>query len=53
MWAIVAQEMAILWRAVEAIYWELGEQEMARRAGVIPFDRYGGPIKLRAERNTT
>lgn len=37
MWAKVADEMAIPWRAVEAMHWQLGEQEMARRAGVTPF----------------
>jgi hypothetical protein len=37
MWAKVAEEMAVPWRAVEAMHWQLGEQEMARRAGVIPF----------------
>lgn len=37
MWAKVAEEMSIPWRAVEAMHWQLGEHEMARRAGVIPF----------------
>ncbi|ETS73412.1 hypothetical protein PFICI_15017 [Pestalotiopsis fici W106-1] len=37
MWAKVAEEMAVPWRAVEAMHWQLGEQEMARRAGVTPF----------------
>lgn len=37
MWAKVAEEMSIPWRAVEAMHWQLGEQEMARRAGVTPF----------------
>ncbi|KAM0814930.1 putative Myb-like DNA-binding domain-containing protein [Seiridium cardinale] len=37
MWAKVADEMGIPWRAVEAMHWQLGEQEMARRAGVVPF----------------
>ena len=37
MWAKVAEEMAIPWRAAEAMHWQLGEQEMARRAGVTPF----------------
>lgn len=32
MWALIAKEMAIPWRAVEAMHWELGEQEMACRA---------------------
>ncbi|KAJ5216773.1 hypothetical protein N7468_009781 [Penicillium chermesinum] len=38
MWSKVAEEMAIPWRAAEAMHWQLGEQEMARRAGV-PCDR--------------
>lgn len=25
------------WRAVEAMHWQLGEHEMAKRAGVTPF----------------
>ncbi|EMR72395.1 putative myb dna-binding domain protein [Eutypa lata UCREL1] len=37
MWAKVAEEMAIPWRAAEAMHWQLGEQDMARRAGVTPF----------------
>ncbi|EGU87512.1 hypothetical protein FOXB_01970, partial [Fusarium oxysporum f. sp. conglutinans Fo5176] len=37
MWAKVAEEMAVPWRAVEAMHWQLGEEDMARRAGVVPF----------------
>jgi len=37
MWARVAEEMAMPWRAVEAMHWQMGEHEMARRAGVTPF----------------
>ncbi|CAZ84917.1 unnamed protein product [Tuber melanosporum] len=37
MWALVAREMEIPWRAAEAMHWQLGEREMARRAGVVPF----------------
>ncbi|KAI1340116.1 myb-like DNA-binding domain-containing protein [Xylariaceae sp. FL0016] len=37
MWAKVAEEMAIPWRAAEAMHWTLGEQDMARRAGTTPF----------------
>ncbi|OKL59176.1 hypothetical protein UA08_05833 [Talaromyces atroroseus] len=57
MWAKVAEEMAIPWRAAEAMHWQLGEQEMARRAGVVPFSLSSGsssvepPPKLR--RHTT
>lgn len=34
---MVAKEMEIPWRAAEAMHWQLGEREMARRAGVVPF----------------
>ncbi|KAF4340474.1 hypothetical protein FBEOM_5601 [Fusarium beomiforme] len=37
MWAKVAEEMAVPWRAAEAMHWQLGETDMARRAGVVPF----------------
>ncbi|KAI5787109.1 hypothetical protein EDC01DRAFT_717922 [Geopyxis carbonaria] len=37
MWAIIAKEMEIPWRAAEAMHWQLGEQDMAHRAGVVPF----------------
>ncbi len=37
MWSRVAEEMAVPWRAAEAMHWQLGEADMARRAGVIPF----------------
>ncbi|KAJ4307136.1 hypothetical protein N0V88_000513 [Collariella sp. IMI 366227] len=37
MWAKVAEEMQVPWRAAEAMHWQLGESDMARRAGVVPF----------------
>lgn len=37
MWAKIAEEMAIPWRAAEAMHWQMGEHDMARRAGVTPF----------------
>lgn len=37
MWAKIAAEMEIPWRAAEAMHWQMGENEMARRAGVTPF----------------
>ena len=37
MWAKIAEEMAIPWRAAEAMHWQMGENDMARRAGVTPF----------------
>ncbi|KAI9849412.1 MAG: hypothetical protein M1838_000155 [Thelocarpon superellum] len=64
MWSKIAEEMQIPWRAAEAMHWQLGEQEMARRAGVVPFSlssvvlhspprgRRGG-ANARAKRETT
>ena len=37
MWAKVAEDLQVPWRAAEAMHWALGEAEMARRAGVVPF----------------
>ncbi|EEH37608.2 MYB DNA-binding domain-containing protein [Paracoccidioides lutzii Pb01] len=37
MWDKIAELLGLPWRAVEAMHWQLGKQEMARRAGVIPF----------------
>ncbi|EPE08786.1 myb dna-binding domain protein [Ophiostoma piceae UAMH 11346] len=37
MWAKVAEEMHVPWRAAEAMHWQLGEADMAQRAGVTPF----------------
>lgn len=37
MWSKIAEEMQLPWRAVEAMHWQLGEADMARRAGVVPF----------------
>lgn len=37
MWSKIAEEMQLPWRAAEAMHWQLGEADMARRAGVIPF----------------
>ena len=37
MWAPLAAELSIPWRAAEAMHWQLGEVDMARRAGVAPF----------------
>lgn len=42
MWAKVAEEMQVPWRAAEAMHWQLGESEMARRAGVVPFSLAAG-----------
>ncbi|KAG5929394.1 hypothetical protein E4U53_002458 [Claviceps sorghi] len=37
MWAKVAEELVVPWRAAEAMHWQLGEIDMAKRAGVVPF----------------
>lgn len=37
MWGPLASELGVPWRAAEAMHWQLGEVDMARRAGVIPF----------------
>lgn len=37
MWQKIADEMSIPWRAAEAKHWQMGEEDMARRAGVVPF----------------
>ena len=37
MWNPIANELGVPWRAAEAMHWELGKQEMARRANVTPF----------------
>ena len=37
MWAPLAAELGIPWRAAEAMHWQLGEVDIARRAGVTPF----------------
>ncbi|KAF9774787.1 hypothetical protein IL306_007180, partial [Fusarium sp. DS 682] len=36
MLAKVAEELSVPWRAAEAMHWQLGKADMARRAGVIP-----------------
>ena len=37
MWARIAEEMQVPWRTAEAMHWHIGETDMARRAGVVPF----------------
>lgn len=44
MWAGVARDLGVPWRTAEAMHWILGEQEMARRAGVTPFAMAGAPV---------
>ena len=42
MWGPLAAELSIPWRAAEAMHWQLGEADMARRAGVVPFSLAAG-----------
>ncbi|KAI9817591.1 MAG: hypothetical protein M1826_001577 [Phylliscum demangeonii] len=37
MWSKVAEEMNLPWPAAETMHWQLGQHDMARRAGVTPF----------------
>ncbi|KAL7923070.1 hypothetical protein ACQKWADRAFT_326351 [Trichoderma austrokoningii] len=59
MWAKVAEELAVPWRAAEAMHWQLGEADMARRAGVVPFslaavnNSEGASSRAVASRNQT
>ena len=43
MWSPLASELGVPWRAAEAMHWQLGEAEMARRAGVVPFSLLSNP----------
>lgn len=53
MWAIIAQEMEIPWRTAEAMHWQLGEQDMAHRAGVVPFSLSSVAIDTPQKRSST
>jgi len=53
MWAKIAEEMAIPWRAAEAMHWQMGEVEMARRAGVTPFTLTNANANANANNNNT
>lgn len=50
MWAKVAEELAVPWRAAEAMHWQLGENDMARRAGVVPFSLSAGTDSASGQR---
>lgn len=41
MWEKIAKEMALPWRAAEAMHWQIGEFEMANRANVPVFHLAG------------
>jgi hypothetical protein len=36
MWSKIAEEMKLPWRAVEAMHWQMGEQEIGRRSTSVP-----------------
>ncbi|KAF2423179.1 hypothetical protein EJ08DRAFT_596367 [Tothia fuscella] len=40
MWEMVAKEMGLPWRAIEAIHWQMGPEEMASRANVPVFQAH-------------
>lgn len=52
MWMTIAQEMEIPWRAAEAMHWQLGEKDMAQRAGVVPFSLSSVAIDAPKKRNS-
>ncbi|KAK3055065.1 hypothetical protein LTR09_004225 [Extremus antarcticus] len=41
MWEKISKEMQLPWRAAEAMHWQLGEEDMARRANVSVFHLAG------------
>lgn len=64
MWEKIAKEMALPWRAAEAMHWQIGEVEMANRANVPvfhlagyspsqPTQPYAGPMNTSAPMSTS
>jgi len=49
---MIATEMGIPWRSAEAMHWQLGEVDMARRAGVVPFSKSSVAIDAPKRRGT-
>ena len=43
-WNKVGEELGVPWRAAEAMHWIIGEEEMARRAGVVAFTMLGPEV---------
>lgn len=37
MWTNLASQLGVPWRTAEAMHWYLGEENMAHRAGTVPF----------------
>lgn len=52
MWARVAEELQVPWRAVEAMHWQLGRHDMARRAGQTTSKAWKGGGSLKAGKHT-
>ena len=53
MWAPLAAELSVPWRAAEAMHWQLGEADMARRAGVTPFSLASGASTIPGQENVS
>ncbi|KAF2672159.1 hypothetical protein BT63DRAFT_189991 [Microthyrium microscopicum] len=43
MWDMIAKEMGLPWRAVEAMHWQMGCEDMAQRANVPVFQPHPAP----------
>lgn len=44
MWSKISQELAVPWRAAEAMHWHMGEQEIARRTSAAPWSSSNEPF---------
>lgn len=49
MWEMVAKEMGLPWRAIEAIHWQMGAEEMASRANVPVFQPHATAAGVRTK----
>ncbi|KAI5245811.1 hypothetical protein E4T43_02986 [Aureobasidium subglaciale] len=53
MWEKIAKEMALPWRAAEAMHWQIGEVEMASRANVPVFHLAGTASQSQSQPQTS
>ncbi|KAK4918639.1 hypothetical protein LTR28_013115, partial [Elasticomyces elasticus] len=53
MWEKISKEMALPWRAAEAMHWQIGEAEMAQRANVPVFHLVAGQLAPTSTTTTT
>ncbi|KAK4954061.1 hypothetical protein LTR66_013603, partial [Elasticomyces elasticus] len=53
MWEKISKEMALPWRAAEAMHWQIGEAEMAQRANVPVFHLVAGQLPPTSTTTTT